>query len=166
MIKKIIPEKLKNDKKAFVILSIGLLGMIFLLLSCFTGERDAADKGGAADFTALEKSTERRLEELLSTVKDVGSVKVTVTYECTEEYKYAEDEKNQGENKTEREFVITDNGNTDSGLKLLVTAPKVRGVAVSCEGASSDKTKEEVTRLICAVLGIASNRVYVSQMKE
>lgn len=167
MLKNRLTEKLKNDKKAAVILAVGLLGMLLLLLSCYGGtDKKSTDAKDAPVFSSLERETEKRLETLLGEVKNVGRVKVAVTYDCMEEYEYARDEKKQGEEKNENEYVIVDDGNADAGLKLRVTAPKVRGVAVCCDGASSDTVKEEVTRLVCAVLGIGANKVYVSQMKE
>lgn len=167
MLKNRLSEKWKSDKKAVVILSLGLLGMVFLLLSCYTGSsKKETSREASPEFAALESQTEKRLEALLGEVKDVGRVKVTVTVDRTEEYEYARDEKKQGEERNESEYVIVDEGNTDAGMKICVTAPKVRGVAVCCEGAVSETVKEEVTRLICAALGIGANKVYVSQMKE
>lgn len=165
MLKNKLTDFLRKDKKAAVILAAGLLGMIFLLLSCFTDGGDKPVKG-STDIDTFERQTEKRLEELLSEVKNVGKVKVTVTCECLEEYEYARDEKQQGDDRNENEYVIIEENNSDGGLTLRVTAPKVRGVAVCCEGAASDAVKEDVTRLICAALGIGANKVYVSQMKE
>lgn len=167
MLKDRLTVKFKNDKKAAVILALGLLGMLFLLLSCFTGGPEKESVPDAlGELSSLERETEKRLEALLSSVKDVGRVRITVTYEGTEEYEYARDEKKQGEQKDESEFVIVDDGNGDGGLVLRVIAPRVRGVAVCCDGARSPAVREEVSRLICAALGIGANRVYVSQMKE
>ena len=160
-------EKLRNDKKAAVILAAGMLGMLLLLLSCVLPSTESKTKNeGENRLAEIEKLTEEKLTALLSSVKDVGRVRVAVSYECLEEYEYAKDEKRQGDEKTENEFVITDNGSSDSGLILRVTAPKVRGVAVCCEGAASAQVREEVTRLICSALGIGANKVYVAQMKE
>lgn len=167
MIKKLIPEKLRNDKKAVAILAAGLLGMILLLLSCLLPQGGAGTgKNTKSTFSVRERDTEEKLAALLSSVKDVGKVKIVVTYDCMEEYEYARNEKQQGDQKIENDYVITDNGSADSGLMLLMTAPKVRGVAVCCEGASSAAVREEVTKLICAALGIGANRVYVTQMKN
>ena len=76
MIRKIIPEKLRNDKKMLFILGIGLLGMLLLLFS--TLPLDKSEKTGG-DFTEkltlMEKEAEKKLETLLSTVNGVGKVK-------------------------------------------------------------------------------------------
>ena len=167
MLNNSLTVKWKNNKKAAIILAVGFAGILLMLLSCYTGTpKNGEALSGIPEITALERETEKRLEELLREVKSVGRVKVTVTYDGTEEYEYATDEKKQGEEKSENEYVIVDSGSSDEGLRLRVTAPIVRGVAVCCEGASSDAVKEEITRLICAALGIGANKVYVSQMKE
>ena len=91
-------QKIGNDKKTAVIICIGVLGMILLLLSCFlpSGLSKKTEDGGS-EFSALEEKTEKKLVQLLSSVKNAGRVKVIVTYECAEGYEYAEDEKKQGD---------------------------------------------------------------------
>lgn len=165
MIKGII-DKLKADKKAMLLLCLGILGVLLLVFSCFLPgeEKEIADDRGT-EISVLERQTEKRLESILSKAKGVGKVQVCVTYECAEEYEYARNENVQGDGKCEKEFVLTGRADNESGLVLTVVSPKVRGVAICCEGGASPKVREDVLRLVCAALGVGASKVYVSPMK-
>lgn len=47
-------------------------------------------------------------------------------------------------------------------IKLI--QPKIRGVAVVCEGGGSDAVRQEITQAITAVLDISASRVYITKM--
>ena len=42
---------------------------------------------------------------------------------------------------------------------------RIVGAAVVCEGGDDPRVRAEITRLLCAALGIGANRVYVSAAK-
>lgn len=157
-------EKLKKDKRVLLIIAIGILGMLLLLFSETGGAKNMeTEKTDALPFgTDAERELEERLEKLLSGVAGVGRVKVMVTFDGTWESIYARD----GEAKdasTKDEYVIIKENGDETGLKIRSVRPDIKGVGVSCEGADSASVRENVTSLICASLGIPSNRVYVAR---
>ena len=53
---------------------------------------------------------------------------------------------------------------TVSGSRVTATEmPAVCGVAIICEGGASPAVQAELSRLVCALLGIGSHRVYVGE---
>lgn len=49
-------------------------------------------------------------------------------------------------------------------IKLI--QPKIRGVAVVCEGGGSDAVRQEITQAITAVLDISASRVYITKCRR
>ena len=66
---------------------------------------------------------------------------------------------------TECKYVIVDNKNEKEGISLKINEPSVKGVAVVCTGGNDPTVAQDVTKTVCAVLGIGSNRVSVTKMK-
>lgn len=61
-------------------------------------------------------------------------------------------------------FLMQGKGVGKASVTLCVDdeSKKVTGAAVVCEGGDDPLVRAEVTRLLCAALGIGANRVYVS----
>ncbi len=155
-------EKLKKDKRVIILVGIGILGMLLLLFS-ETGTTAKKDSGEALPYgEKAEKELEERLESLLSGVSGVGRVKVMVTLDGTWESVYAKDGENK-ENGEKEEYVIIKEDGSSTGLKIRSVRPGIKGVGVSCDGADSASVRESVTSLVCASLGVPSNKVYVAK---
>ncbi len=159
-------DKLKKDKRILAVVGIGILGMLLLLIS-ESGVSDKTVKSTEAMpyGTDAENELEQRLEKLLSGVSGVGKVSVMVTLDGTWENIYATDNEAKDGSEKEEYVTVKENGST-VGLRLRSVCPEVKGVGVSCEGADSAAVRENVTSLICAALGIPSNRVYVAKAVE
>ncbi len=161
-----ITERLKKDKKLLFILILGFSGMLLLLFSG-SPKTEAVPKEGSSDIAEVEKSIEEKLSALIKTVDGAGKVKVIVTVESLEEKTVAiNSETENGENKSEykSEYVIIENSGDSEGLLLKITAPVVRGVGITCEGAESGTVKQEIIRLVSATLGVPVNRIWVTKM--
>ena len=65
----------------------------------------------------------------------------------------------------EREYIVIDSDNNESGLLLKVMEPEIRGVAIVCEGADSAKVRQEIVSTVSAVLGISTNRISIAKIK-
>lgn len=161
-----IKERLKADKKLLFILILGFSGMVLLL---FSGNENSEAKPGdrETDITAVEAELEEKLMSLIKTVEGAGRVKVMVTVDCLQERTVAiNTETESGENKEEykSEYVIIENSGDSDGLLLKITAPVIRGVGITCEGADSAAVKQEIIRLVSAALGVPVNRIWVTGM--
>ena len=49
---------------------------------------------------------------------------------------------------------------------MYVSAPAVRGVAVSCEGGGSARVRQEVVELLSAAFGIGAAHIRVSELEK
>lgn len=162
-----ILHKLK-DKKTLVMIGCGVLGIILLLFSVIGDKPEKSTAQEATtDTQALCDITEKRLVQMLEGVKGAGKTDVMITFDTVERYVYAADSESENDDSSsskKSEYIIISNGDDgEGGLISTVYLPSVRGVAVVCEGGASASVREEVTRLVCAVLGISSAKVYVSE---
>ena len=65
----------------------------------------------------------------------------------------------------EKEYVIIETDSKgEQGLVIKLIQPKIRGVAVVCEGGDSDIIRREIQETVTAVLDISASRVYVTKM--
>ena len=120
---------------------------------------------------------EEKLENILSSIKGVGKVKVMISYENTEEKvpiydtketKTVTNEKdnNGGERKTEEintEYtVIFEEGNNNKMAMIKQNImPKIIGVIVTAEGAENNTIKENIINAVVAVTNIPNHKIQV-----
>ena len=116
-------------------------------------------------FTSYEKDIEERFKNLIESIDGVGKVQVLVTIDSGDEKVYATESK-KTENNEEKSYVLVDIEGSDSGLLLKIAQPEIRGVAIVCQGADSPTVRNAVVGAVTSVLGISSNRVNVSKMKN
>lgn len=164
-----IAEKIKSDKKLFVIVAVCLIGILLLFVSEIIPEnkddkKEAAEKVEEINFDSYEKSLENRLKTLIENIDGAGRVQVMITVESGDEKVYAT-EINKSDKEEEKKYVLIDTDGTDSGLLLKIAQPEIRGVAVVCQGADSPKVRQEITGAVTSVLGVSTNRVNISKMK-
>ncbi len=166
----LIFEKLKKDKKAFLIILLGLSGMLLISLSELMPEKTddikKSSKNIVVDYNVHER---QELERIIGLIEGAGKVSVMITYEGTSESIYASDissQKNESNSSTDTEHIILDKGNIEDGLLLKEIYPKVTGVAVVCEGGGSAAVKNEITMMIKALYNLSSNSICVSEMNR
>ena len=82
------------------------------------------------------------------------------------DFDYGENISPSGKSSIERkdEYVIVDGSAGEGGIIVRVAEPKVRGVAVVCEGGGSELVRQQVTQAVTALLDISSARVSVAKM--
>ena len=128
-----------------------------------------APKSGEQEYT---EQLEERLTSLISRIDGVGAVTVMVTLESSVEdvylhnFDYGENVDSGGKSNIEQkdEYVIVDDGQAEKGIVVRVNQPKIRGIAVVCEGGGSDVIRTRVTEAVTALLDISSARVSVAEM--
>lgn len=184
-------KKIKDDKKLFAILSIGLIGMILLLISEFTGkEKNQKQQLKTADNSTqytyeqnYKKQVQNDLQKIISSIDGAGKTTVMITLDSGSKSIYAIDEKTsdndehlekESENKKSSQhskntehIIIKDSLNKDEkGLIVEVIQPQIRGVAIVCEGADSAVVRQNITDTVTAVLNISSTRVCITKMTK
>lgn len=124
------------------------------------------------DTAEYERELEERLTSIISAIEGAGNTRVMVTLESGSEdiylhdYDYGENISPSGKSSIERkdEYVIVDGSAGEGGIIVRVAEPRVRGVAVVCEGGGSELVRQQVTQAVTALLDISSARVSVAKM--
>lgn len=168
-VKKLL-SRLKSDRKLVFVLILGFTGMILVMLS----GGDKEDKSNLLPETnhsvISETELAQQVEKFVSSIKNAGKSKVILTFESYEETVYAvnNDEKRDetGASDRDSEYVIIDSGNAESGLEIKIISPKIRGVAVLCEGGENPVVKEQIITAVSVLFDISSNKVSVAEMAD
>lgn len=158
---------LKRDKKITAIICLGLAGIFLLTMSELVPRKstESEKKETASDISdSYEADLEKRLTSIVSSINGAGRTQVMVTLASGDENVYAVKEKSS-DGSREREYIVIDDGSSESGLLLKVVEPEIRGVAVVCEGADSANVRQEIVGTVSAVLGISSNRISIAKIK-
>lgn len=162
---------LKTDRKKLVIIIVAVLGVILIVIS--SGEKEADPNEEKAQvqsgFSESEYTTalEKRLEETVSSLYGAGRSRVMVTLECDYETVYARDgsySQDEASSDEKNEYIIIDSSEREDGLVLKTVTPRVRGVAVLCEGGNDPYVCEQVSQMLSALLDLGSNRISVSKI--
>ena len=179
-------DAIKADKKITLIVCIGLLGMLLLLASEFIHlpkkqEAETPSENIQTEYSYAE-DLEKRLTNIVSSISGAGKTKVMVTLENGVESVYAADEKqsverssgettgglvvNETSNSENEYIILQSNGSRDEGLVIKVIQPKIRGVAIVCEGGDSAYVQQRITQAVTAVLDIGASRVSIARMAD
>ncbi len=172
-----IPEwirQLKKDKKKrmialLAVLGIFLLGVSALFPSVSTKQADeSCTETQAFDEERYTRQLEEKIASMVSSVSGAGRAQVFVMLDCDYETVYARngslsldtdssDEKN--------EYIILDEENREDGLVLRTVTPRVRGVAVTCEGGGNKEVADAVSEMLAAVLDVGMNHISVTKIQ-
>jgi stage III sporulation protein AG len=129
-----------------------------------------------------ESREEKRLKEILSTIKGAGRVEVMITYVSSKEIVTAmntvesttttEEEDNNGGtrliNQTDRNAQPSTFNDAEGSKPIILkeVEPEIRGVIIISEGANDIRVKMELMKAVQVALGIKPNQVEVFPMKE
>lgn len=163
----LICEKIKLDKKTVIIIFVGVLGVVMLVISELAPESEPDEvelSQPQPTYETYAQNTEKRLEEMISSIQGAGKTKVMVTLECSDENVYAVEE-TSNESSYENSVVIVETKDGEGGILLKVTQPKIRGVAVVCTGGASPAVRQSIIDTLTAVLDISSARISIATMK-
>ena len=163
---------LKKDRKKLIILTVALLGIILIVISSL-GNDSLPDEETTQPQTAFSESEyraalEKRLEETVTSLYGAGRSSVMVTLECDYETVYARDgsySKDEASSDEKSEYIIIDSSQHEDGLVLKTVTPRVRVVAVLCEGGDDPYVRERVCEMLSALLDLGSNRISVSKIQ-
>ena len=154
MIKNIITKKFKNKKIIFIFLSLIICGTVLIISDNQHNDKTTKEYQITNDVDTYTYTLEKKLEQTINLIDGVNNASVMITLESGNEYVYASDD-----TEVSQKHVIVDNGLVCVTEKL----PKIRGVAVVCDGGNSSAIKTKITELVCSVLGIYSNCIYVTE---
>lgn len=142
---RVLGKFLASLKSKWFLVLLAALG-IFLVIwgGRLTANRTDTASGtdaSSADADAYRVTLERELSSLCGKVKGAGEVQVMLTLSDGQTTTYV------------------------SGKQTSSEMPRVRGVAVLCKGGGDPAVRAEIVRLVSAVLGIGSHKVYVGVLE-
>ena len=156
-------EKLKENKRTFVIITTILLLLIFcLLLFNNYSSKNESSNNSSNDYSNYEYSNylENKLQQSLQNIENIGNVSVTITFDGGVEYVYAQEE----EVKTTTTGTITSSSLVlVSGKPVLVKEvyPKINGVVIIASGAKNIKVKMDILKAVQTVLDVSNDKITI-----
>ncbi|MBR5514624.1 MAG: hypothetical protein IKU52_00300 [Clostridia bacterium] len=144
-------KKHKNE----LLIAIGILCALFLVIVSGCEKKvEGVDISSTDDYTEF---VEKKLCEVIKEIEGTGELKVMVSAECGKEYVYAQNDET-GESTSKRSY-FTD-GEREAVLVKEID-PKIRGVAVVCDGGDDPLIRAKIISLVSSVLDISTNKIFV-----
>ncbi|MFR8011548.1 MAG: hypothetical protein ACLU8W_07315 [Clostridia bacterium] len=174
-------KRMVKDKKILLLLAAGIAGMLLLLATEFLPEQsESAEKTGESPEQAAEErqsyvaETEDKLAAIISSIAGAGRTKVMVTLENSEESVWAtqgaQERESSGTDGGEKysqedEYVLIQSSSSEEGgLLLKIIQPRIRGVAIVCDGGDNVYVREKITSAVAAVLDISTAKISIAKM--
>ncbi len=158
-----ILKKIPENKRPALICATGIAVMLIIVLPGLFGSEKTDKKSEKSTDEQSEyiNSVENSLCSLISSIDGAGKTKIMLTLDSSEENVYASDI-----NADKNEYVVIKENSEEGGMLLKVIKPKIRGVAVVCEGGDNPRVKIDITNAVCTALGINSTRISIAKMKD
>lgn len=176
-------EKLKDflqgKKGAYVLLCVGLLGILLIAFSG-TGDKEKASKTDKVKMTNEQycEMVEQKVKEIVTAVTKDKRPNVTVTLDTGIKYIYADETKTDTENnkdvtgdntKTQsndkqenKHVIIEDSNGAQQALVVTEYMPTIRGVTIVCDGGNLQSVSVQIKNAVMTALDITSKRVFVT----
>ena len=167
-------DVIKNNKKLALIVVAGFMIIAFIFISeldfnfADSNENETVDKLSTTEYCAY---LEEKVTEIIECIDGAGKAKVMITLSETTVYIYATNDKNTRKNNdasddstAQNDYVIIERDNNDTGLLIKTIEPKVRGVAIVCEGGNNSTVQNQIYSAISAVLNISTSRISISKL--
>lgn len=172
---KSVLSKLKIDKKTALFVVVGFTAILIIFFSEFiSSSSNSKEKSISTDEMSSVtycECLEDKVKEIVESIEGAGKAKVMITLSETTEYIYATNDKdvrksddNSDDSTFENDYVIIENNSNDTGLLVKTIEPKVRGVAVVCEGGSDSTVQRQIYSAVSAVLNISTSRISISKL--
>ncbi len=166
-----LTHKIKADKKSLIIFACGMLIIVFIMISEIDFEKEKEIVDNKISDSEYCSYLESKIKEFVEKIDGAGKTEVIITLAETTEYIYATDDKDTRKNSSnnndytlQKDYVIIDNNNNDEGLLIKTIEPKVRGVAISCEGADNIKVQEQIYSTVEALLDLNTSDISISKL--
>lgn len=165
---------IKNNKKLALIVIAGFMIIALIFISELDFNNDDFNKSDTKENMSTEEYCsylEEKVTEIIECIDGAGQTKVMITLSETTEYIYATNDKNTRKNNdtnddstNQNDYVIIEKDNNDTGLLIKTIEPKVRGVAIVCEGGNNSTVQNQIYSAISAVLNISTSRISISKL--
>ena len=159
----------KNTKTVLYCAVILVALLVFLLPGTLkkSEETIVCEEDKTQNDASSAAALEKKLEEILSSMRGAGRVRVMLTLDRTAEQIIASNEKNaSGEKSTSSESrpATVQSGGREEAIVLSEVFPRIRGVIVIAEGAADIGVRQSIIAAVSTVLGIEEKNVEVFVM--
>ena len=171
-----IYDLFKKDKKILILVVAGFIGVLLIALSEINIDNSIdKEKNNTQIMNSYEYCDylEKRVEDIVNSIDGAGEVRVMITLAETTEYVYAQNQngtkksnKDSENSDNKSDFVIIEKDNNDSGLLIKTFEPKIRGVAVVCDGGDNPIVQQQIYSTVSAVLSVSTARISISKLKS
>lgn len=167
-------------KNRWLILAVAVAICILAFGSCEEKEPETKKQDTVATDikdSAYAEDTARRLEDILSSIKGAGKVRVMLTFDAADEKVLALNRRNDLEtavdesgssNKSSdsQEVLIFESGGEEQPYVLKEKLPVPTGVLVTATGADAESVRLEIYESVKALYGISGHRIKVAVAAE
>ena len=164
-------KKYKFDKKTIIVIVLGFILICILFISELNLNGEPKEVETELSDAEYCDYLENKIKNFIEKIDGAGKTEVIITLAETTEYIYATDDKDIRKNNNnsddltvEKDYVIIENNNNDVGLLIKTIEPKIRGVAVTCEGGDNAKVQEQIYSTIEALLNIKTSCISITKL--
>lgn len=165
-----ISKKIKKDKKTVVITLIGFLLMFIILMSEFIPVKADSEKSETkTEYSDYCLTMEEKIKSIVESIDGAGQTQVMITIAETTEYIYAKNidsDSSEKNNNSNSEYIIINIDDNDTGLLVKTIEPKIRGVAIVCEGGDNPTVQQQIYSAVSVVLNINTSKISISKLSS
>ena len=187
-------EETKNKKKIenIVVLVLVLIVTLVIINVIWKGDTNSKNDIKTENYTGSvlannnqensETELERKLENILGTIKNVGKVNVLLNYSessslvplynestttsSTEEGDSTGGTRNVTETETKKDVVFSENSGEKNPVTQKTQMPTIQGAIITAEGASDANVRTNIVNGVCAITGLSIDKIQVFEMQK
>lgn len=193
LLKNVIPGDSKNKRKIenIVFLIIILIITVILMKTIWQDDSpenklestNSTEKSTLAESQNTEKEDlEKRIESILSTIKNVGKVNVLINYSesskmealynestttsSTEEGDTSGGTRNVTETETKKDVVFSEKSGNKEPVTQKTVMPTIQGAVITAEGAGDPIIKTNIINAVGALTGLSIDKIQVFEIQS
>lgn len=187
-------EETKNKKKIenIVVLVLVLIVTLVIINVIWKGDTNSKNDIKTENYTGSvlannnqensETELERKLENILGTIKNVGKVNVLLNYSessslvplynestttsSTEEGDSTGGTRNVTETENKKDVVFSENSGEKNPVTQKTQMPTIQGAIITAEGASDANVRTNIVNGVCAITGLSIDKIQVFEMQK
>ena len=194
LLKNVIPGDSKNKRKIENIVFLIIILIITVILMKTIWQDDSTKEKSLESTNSTEKSTlaesqntekedlEKRMESILSTIKNVGKVNVLINYSesskmealynestttsSTEEGDTSGGTRNVTETETKKDVVFSEKSGNKEPVTQKTVMPTIQGAVITAEGAGDPIVKTNIINAVGALTGLSIDKIQVFEIQS
>lgn len=154
-------DLIKKYRYAAIVLAVGILLMIIPV-----SKGEEAPLPVQSQETVEKADLAQQLQEILSSIRGAGQVRVLLSVARGEKVLFQTDEDRHSDGSLRLETVIvTDKDRNQSGLVQQIESPVYLGAVVVCQGADKPEVRLAIVEAVRNATGLGADKISVLDMK-